>query len=154
MDLGTPLLIKWLNHLTLRDRWVCIEMYTLVMIFSILNWSLGLVDLLKFFCFVWAWCGPSRHLLVMFPILQMCSQRFMWPFNGCSKFLFHFIKIDLIFFFVAKLVVELKLFNGQNIIFIHYNYGFTRINLVVYVISFSKNLNSFQPDKNKKNNEA
>lgn len=64
------------------------------------------------------------------------------------------MKIDLIFFFVAKLVVELKLFNGQNIIFIHYNYGFTIINLVVYVISFSKNLNSFQPDKNKKNNEA
>jgi hypothetical protein len=48
------------------------------------------------------------------------------------------MKVDFVSFFVAKLTMEFKLFNGQNITYIHYNFGFTIINLQVYVIIFSK----------------
>ena len=50
----------------------------------------------------------------------------------------HFARVDIIHFFVAKLVVALKLFNGQNIIFVQYNFGLAIINLLIYIISFSK----------------
>jgi hypothetical protein len=54
MELDTPLAVKWLNHLILRDRRVGLGMHTLVALCPNLNGRLGLVGLPHFSLVDWA----------------------------------------------------------------------------------------------------
>ena len=59
MELGTPLTVKWSSHLTLRDRWVGLEIHILAALLPTLNGRLGLVSLPQFSSVDWFDVGQA-----------------------------------------------------------------------------------------------
>ena len=65
MELGTPLAVKWTNHLTLRDRRVGLRIHTLVALLPTLNERLRLVCSPQFSLVDLMWCRPNGYLIFL-----------------------------------------------------------------------------------------
>lgn len=79
----------------------------------------------------WTWCRPRCYLIVLLLILKMCFKKIPRPFNKRSQFWIWFPRVD---FFNSSLSCNSRLFNGLNIIFMHYNFGLIIIDTFIHVL--------------------